>query len=204
MSRKYTGWDKDASGKRAGAERWFQLCMEFSEGALWNNGTWGVRNMRKKQSPSVHGTGRAADLSYRKINGKGVDNGRQKAVEVMDFLVANAEVLGLEAILDYFPKPFGRAYMCDRDAWLAYKKPTISGAPSGDWIHVEVSNEMADSVAKVNAAWAQATGGKLGAAAPQNQTPDLVVKKAAAPKPAAPRPVAQRPKPVKKAAKKQA
>ena len=57
MARKYTGWDKDAAGKRAGAERWFALCIEFSGGALWNNGSWVVRTMRGKQNPSVHGTG---------------------------------------------------------------------------------------------------------------------------------------------------
>jgi hypothetical protein len=187
MARKYTGWDKDAAGKRAGAERWFALCIEFSEGALWNNGSWLVRNKKGKQSPSVHGTGRAADLSYRKLGNKGVANGRQKAVEVMDFLVANAETLGLEAILDYFPKPYGRGYMCDRDSWAAYKKPTVSGAPGGDWIHVEVSNEMADSVAKVNAAWAKATGGKLGGASAE---PEKVV----APKPQNEPAAAEKPK----------
>jgi hypothetical protein len=44
--------------------------------------------------------------------------------------------------------------MCDRDAWSKYKKATISGAPKGDWLHVEISPEMADSPAKVREAFA--------------------------------------------------
>lgn len=60
-------------------------------------------------------------------------------------LVDNADLLGLEALFDYFPAPFGRAWMCDRDAWSKYKKETISGAPKGDWLHVEISPEMADN-----------------------------------------------------------
>ena len=126
--RPYTGWDEALSGKKAGAELWFALCCEYSDGALWNNGTWVVRNMRGKKSASVHGTGRAGDLSYRRMAGKGVPNGREKAVVVMNFLVENADVLGVEAVLDYFPKPYGRGYRCDRDGWLRYKKPTLGGA----------------------------------------------------------------------------
>jgi hypothetical protein len=70
-------------------------------------------------------------------------------------LVENADLLGLEALFDYFPAPHGRAWMCDRDAWSKYKKPTISGAPKGDWLHVEISPEMADSPAKVREAFAK-------------------------------------------------
>jgi hypothetical protein len=70
-------------------------------------------------------------------------------------LVQNSELLGLEALFDYFPSPYGRGWMCNRNAWSKYKKKTISGAPRGDWLHVELSPEMADSPAKVREAFAQ-------------------------------------------------
>ena len=70
-------------------------------------------------------------------------------------LVDNADLLGLEALFDYFPAPHGRAWMCDRDAWSNYKKETIHGAPKGDWLHAEVSPEMADSAEKMRKAFAQ-------------------------------------------------
>jgi hypothetical protein len=58
-------------------------------------------------------------------------------------------------LFDYFPAPWGRAWMCDRDAWSKYKKETIHGAPKGDWLHAEISPEMADSPAKVRDAFAK-------------------------------------------------
>ncbi len=70
------------------------------------------------------------------------------AMEAMDFLVANADALGIEMIIDYFPKPFGRAYRCDRDAWMRYMKPTVKGAPNGDWFHVEVDGKK--TAAQIN------------------------------------------------------
>lgn len=79
---------------------------------------------------SVHATGRAVDFSYRNMGkGKGVSNGRREAVRMCKLLVTNADLLGLEALFDYFPAPHGRAWMCDRDAWSNYKKETIHGAP---------------------------------------------------------------------------
>ena len=88
-------------------------------------------------------------------NGKGVPNGRREAVKMCKLLVANADLLGLEALFDYFPSPWGRAWMCDRDAWSNYKKETIHGAPKGDWLHAEISPEMADNPAKVREAFAK-------------------------------------------------
>jgi hypothetical protein len=118
--------------------------------------------MRDKESLSVHATGRAVDLSYRHVispkdssNTKGIKNGRREAVRMCKLLVDNADLLGLEALFDYFPAPHGRAWMCDRDAWSTYKKATISGAPKGDWLHLELSPEMADSPVKVREAFAK-------------------------------------------------
>jgi hypothetical protein len=159
--RHYTG-NKDgaAKGLKAGTKVFIEEVIKLSNGALWNNGDFGVRNMKGKESLSVHATGRAVDLSYRHIinvkdssNTKGVKNGRREAVRICKILVANADLLGLEALFDYFPKPWGRAWMCDRDAWSAYKKETIQGAPGGDWLHLEISPEMANDPKKMREAF---------------------------------------------------
>jgi hypothetical protein len=128
--------------------------IALSNGALWNNGDFGVRNMRNKESLSVHATGRAVDLSYRNVDGKGIKNGRREAVRISNILTENADLLGLEAILDYFPKPHGRGWLCSRDAWSAYKQHEISGAPGGDWLHLEISPGMADNPVKMKEAFA--------------------------------------------------
>lgn len=140
MARKYTGYDGDATGKQAGLEELVrQLCTKFP---LWNNGTWVVRNMKnanlKTAKPSVHSTGRAADLSWRKVGKKGSGN-YNDAVALMDFLVLHANALQIEGVHDYFPDPFGRGWKCDREAWMVYDKATIGSAPGGDWIHIEIS-----------------------------------------------------------------
>jgi len=106
MGRKYTGWDANATGKRAGLEKFVELTIKHFNNGVWNNGTWSVRNMKnpalKTPKPSVHGTGRAADLSWRANKGKGF-GGYNTACQVVDFWVANAELFLVEEIHDYFP-----------------------------------------------------------------------------------------------------
>jgi len=159
--RHYTG-NKDgaAKGLQPGTRVFIEEVIKLSNGALWNNGHFLVRNMKGKQSLSVHATGRAVDLSYRHIinvkdasNTKGVKNGRREAVRICKILVANADLLGLEALFDYFPKPWGRGWMCNRDAWSKYRKKTIHGAPGGDWLHLEISPEMANDPKKMREAF---------------------------------------------------
>jgi len=153
--RPYTG-NKDgaAKGLRPGMKVFIDEVIKLSNGALWNNGDWGVRPMRGKEELSVHATGRAVDLSYRHMPPKrGIKNGRVEAVRVLKVLQANADLLGIEAMFDYFPKPWGRAWMCSRDAWSKYTKETIHGAPGGDWIHLEISPEMADDPKKMREAF---------------------------------------------------
>ena len=153
--RPYTG-NKDgaAKGLRPGMKVFIDEVIKLSNGALWNNGDWGVRPMRGKEELSVHATGRAADLSYRHMPPKkGIKNGRVEAVRVLKILQENADLLGIEAMFDYFPKPWGRAWMCSRDAWSKYTKETIHGAPGGDWIHLEVSPDMADNPKKMREAF---------------------------------------------------
>jgi hypothetical protein len=85
---------------------------------------------------------------------KGIKNGRIEALRVLKIVEANAEALGVEAIFDYIVKPHGRAWMCDRGKWLNYKKETIHGGGSGDWLHFEISPTMADDPAKMKEAFA--------------------------------------------------
>lgn len=140
-TRPYTGYDRTADGKRAG----FEMLVDLLEAhfGLWNNGTFGVRNMRGKSNPSVHSTGRAGDLSWRGAPYRGTGN-YDDAVRMMDFLVEHADALGVEAVFDYYPAPWGRGWKCDRGEWTNYTKKAFSGAPGGDWVHVEVSNQYAD------------------------------------------------------------
>ena len=111
----------------------------------------------KPGSLSVHATGRAVDLSYRKSE-KHPKGSRKEALVFIDKLVANANDLGLQCILDYFPEPHGRAWRCDRYAWMKYEKPTIHGAPKGDWFHIEITPQAADSVIWVKAAFLKVFG----------------------------------------------
>jgi len=157
MKRPYTGTkDGISKGKRPGTEQWVKEISRLSGGALWNNGTWGVRDIRGTPGVlSVHATGRAMDLSYRKTGNKGVPKGRQETMKVLRLIIPNAELLGIECVLDYFPQPWGRGWRCDRDAWQRYTRKTISGAPGGDWLHVELSPLYADNPEIVTRAFQQ-------------------------------------------------
>ena len=148
--------DGAALAPRAGTNVWIKCAIKYSGKSLWDNGSWGQRDMRGKPgSLSVHATGRAMDLSYRYITdkNKGVPTGRKTSLEFINKVVANANALGVQCILDYFPKPFGRGWRCDRQAWSSYSKPDISGAPGGDWWHVEITPAMADNPQAVEAAF---------------------------------------------------
>jgi len=149
MKSNYTG-NKDglATGERKGLTVFIkELCALYP--ALWNNGSFVNRSMRGKQGVlSVHATGRAVDLSFRFMpkEKRGIkEGGRKQAMEAIDFVVANHNAFGLEAILDYFPIPHGRGWRCDRSSWSVYTKEQIHGAPMGDWVHFEVSPAMADN-----------------------------------------------------------
>lgn len=144
--RKYTGWDGNSKGRRAGTNRLIDFVLFLNAGKITNLGSWAVRPMRGKSSPSVHGTGRAIDFGY---------HNREDGVALVDFFVRNADVLGVEMIADYFPKPFGRTWRCDRNGWKVYNKKTISGAPGGKWIHIELSPAVADSARWFDEAFAR-------------------------------------------------
>jgi len=165
--RQYTGnRDGDHGKARPGLLEFVKTVEQATDGALWNNGTYASRTMRGKESLSVHATGRAVDLSWRKTGNKGRRNGRAVAQWLCDALTANAELLGVEMVIDYWPKPWGRGWRCDRGVWQMYDKLTVHGAPDGDWLHVELSPDMADSQARVREAWSDAAVAGIFAAMP--------------------------------------
>lgn len=159
MGRPYTGWNGDAKGRRAGTEKFVQLACAYFNNGLWNNGTWNVRPARGSGKPSVHGTGRAADLSWRKNGDRGFGT-YERAQPAYDFFVAYADALTVEEVHDYFLKPHGRGWRCDRAAWKVYDKPTI-GTPGGDWIHVEISEAHADDPAYFDNVFQQIKAGTI-------------------------------------------
>lgn len=183
MTRKYTGFDANAKGRRAGTEKFTQLVCFLSGNKVWNNGTWAVRNARGKDSASVHGTGRAIDFSWRKDLQRNRGSNYAEAVKIMDLLVQHADLLRIEMVSDY-QVGFGRTWKCDRNAWKVYDKPTIHGAPGGDWFHVELSPEFCDDPAYYDNAFKQIFSGSAPAPA---ATPVVEAPKPAA-KPAAPKP----------------
>ena len=156
--RLYTGISDGISSTNAarlGLVAFVRQIERRSNGALWNNGTFANRPKRGKDTMSVHATGRAVDLSYRRTPTKGVPNGRLIAVEWLDLLTipSNADALGIEMILDYWTAPFGRGWRCDRGTWENYKKATITGAPNGDWLHIELSPQTADNPTAIREAF---------------------------------------------------
>lgn len=168
MGRPYIGWDGNAPGKRAGTEKFIKLLCEYFDNGVWNNGSWGVRKMNNPRvnAWSVHGTGRAFDISWRKNRTKGFGN-YDEAVKVIEFLAEHAELFQIMELHDYFPKPYGRGWRCDREAWRTYDKPTIGSAPGGDWFHVEVSPAVADNEQFFIDAFASLKGEKPAPRAPQ-------------------------------------
>jgi hypothetical protein len=152
-SEPYTGnSDGAAAGPRAGMDEWIRCAIRYSNGALFNNGSYGVRNMRGSENLSVHATGRAVDLSYRPSE-KHPDANRKATIAFINIVLANANELGVECVLDYFPKAFGRGWRCDRQRWKSYSKPEIHGAPGGDWLHIEINPQMADAPNQVKQAF---------------------------------------------------
>lgn len=149
---KYTGFDGNVKAKRPTMDAWIKNALAYN--GLKNLGSYVVREQRSngaidhKGIPSVHGTGRAVDIGF-----SGVENGRAKCEKLLELLTNNYETLGVEMILDYFPKPYGRGWRCDRASWQEYEKPTIAGAPGGSWIHVEVSPTLLKDIDKIRPAW---------------------------------------------------
>lgn len=160
--RPYTGWNGNVKKPLPSMNRFIDYVTFLTGGGLWNNGSHGVRPVRGGQSPSVHGTGRAVDFSWRRTK---LGRGRHgfgdwwQAASFYEFLLQNADVLEIEHMVDYTPRPHGRAYRCDKGAgWYNYSKPTVKGAPGGDWVHVEISPRAAADPLFYDVAFRKALG----------------------------------------------
>jgi hypothetical protein len=151
MSKKrtYTGTkDGAASGKRAGTEELQRLlCKRFN---ARNLGTWVVRNMRGKNTLSVHATGRAGDT---------MPKNRKDALAIVAWLETHAELLDIEEIHDYLydidgdgpAVGYGRGWRVGR-GWKVWTAKD-NGGPGGLWIHWEVGPRLADDAKAMRRAW---------------------------------------------------
>lgn len=155
--------------KLPGTELWVKLANRYSGGALWNNGTFVFRDIRGKPGKiSNHARGVAMDLSYRFIEPRnlGVSDGRAKAITFLQTVLDNWDTLGVQLVIDYWPAPFGRSWNCSRvglgvakphaaEAWVKPKTKLFTGAPQGDWLHIEITLGMALHPQNVRAAFRQ-------------------------------------------------
>lgn len=147
--RPYTGFDQISAGKRAGTEALAKAMQEASGRQIWHNGSWVVRKKRGAQATSlkgmsVHATGRACDMSRRNWGGR-PGCSRQDMERVLDWLISVADVIGLEYLADYEYGSGGRGWKCDREEWRIYRPGIIKGGGFGDWLHLEISNDKADT-----------------------------------------------------------
>ena len=134
-----------AKGPLQGMDEFIRQVVKRSNGSLWNNGSWVVRDIRTKPGQlSNHARGLAVDLSYRKMNDKGIVDGRKTALPFIYKLLENADTLEIELAIDYFDN---RSWKCDRGTWL---KGKWSG---GDWFHIEISPAMANNANLVKQAF---------------------------------------------------
>ena len=148
--RPYTGFDGYAQGAAPGVVRLRDVILYLNGGRLTHLGTYAKRDAKGKPGqPSVHATGRAVDIGW---------TDRADVTKLMDWLVDNADALGVEMIADYWQGPWGQTWRCDRAGWKVYHRKTIAGAPGGRWIHLEISPTLAHDAALMDAAITKALG----------------------------------------------
>ena len=126
-----------ATSALAGMTKWATLACQHSDGSLWNNGTWVVRDVRGKPGiMSNHARGLATDLSYRWQSQakKGRQDGRKVSLAYMVKLLEHADTLGIQLVIDY---ALARSWKCDRGTLQA------GNFESGDWWHVEIEPRLA-------------------------------------------------------------
>jgi hypothetical protein len=128
-----------------GTDEFIRQVVKRAGGSLWNNGSFQLRDIRTKPGQiSNHARGLAVDFSYRKMNDKGIVEGRKTAMPFVQKLLRNADKLGIELVIDY---QLNRSWKCDRGTWI---KGKWSG---GDWFHVEISLAIANNANLVKQAF---------------------------------------------------
>lgn len=163
--RKYTGNSDGVSksGPRAGTLMLVDLCQrrwKFS-----NLGVFANRRMNNDAAAadptnpkwlSVHATGRACDLGYKK---------RKDAVQAWNWLLEHAAVLGIEEMHDYAfdpdgagkKKAWGRGFRCSRGEGnkgvRIFDDSNNAGSAGGAWLHIELCPSMADDAVEFERVW---------------------------------------------------
>jgi len=135
-----------------GTSEWARQATVRSDGSLWNNGTFVVRDMRGKPGIiSNHARGLAMDLSYRWQAQKnlGRHDGRKISLAFIVKLLDNADALGIQLVIDYALK---RSWKCDRGTWQA------GNFEEGDWYHIEIDPTIANNAAMAKACWVSVFG----------------------------------------------
>lgn len=125
----------------AGMAKWVELAVKHSDGSLWNNGIWVVRDVRHKPGViSNHARGLATDLSYRWLAQKqfGRQDGRKQSLAYIVKLLEHADTLGIQLVIDY---ALQRSWRCDRGTW----KP-LPSVEQGDWYHIEIEPLLGHNV----------------------------------------------------------
>lgn len=135
-----------------GTSEWARQATVRSEGSLWNNGTFVVRDVRGKPGIiSNHARGLAMDLSYRWQAQKnlGRQDGRKMSLAFIVKLLDNADALGIQLVIDYALK---RSWKCDRGTWQA------GNFEEGDWYHIEIDPTIGNDAAMAKACWVSVFG----------------------------------------------
>ena len=132
-----------STGKKAGTEKFSDLCRRRSSWKFTSLGTWVVRDIRNKPGQmSQHAAGLALDLQY---------SDRAMCLRAIDWLIANSDQLGISLVNDYMHGEYGRTWVCSRAAWKCHTTDTIG--IRGRWIHLELHRAWADNPALVEKNW---------------------------------------------------
>lgn len=135
-----------------GTSEWARQATVRSDGSLWNNGTFVVRDVRGKPGIiSNHARGLAMDLSYRWQAQKnlGRQDGRKVSLAFIVKLLDNADALGIQLLIDYALR---RSWKCDRGTWQA------GNFEEGDWYHIEIDPTIGNDAAMAKACWVSVFG----------------------------------------------
>ena len=156
MTRPYTGLTEGyGKGRRQGTEILAGSIQWLHGGKLWNNGTYGIRPVRGGTTPSVHGTGRALDISRRRMDDNRPGSSKTYALTfIRDLIELEKGDDGiLEMVIDYDFEGTARIWRCDRGTWVKQIPGRISGSPGGDWYHLEITPAAADNPALIQRFW---------------------------------------------------
>lgn len=155
--RPYTGLsDGIAPGRRPGTEHFANGTQYLLGGRLWNNGTYAIRyRTGSTRTLSVHATGRAVDLDGTNMGGSRPGCTLPELARWADFFADHADELGIELVVHYAAKPYGRSWKCDRGTWRDAAAGALAGGGTtwADHLHVELSPAFADSPALIDAGW---------------------------------------------------